>query len=159
MTPGLARGPPFPPKATKGAIVAVASLEKPDIPMVVGVCKIDISDLQKVQGVKGNAVEGTHWVGDELWAWSHGRTPGGAAPESIPGWDDTVQPDGLSKAINSLDLEESNNEQDDGGVKVDSGSHEMGRIDDDECLVEGEDIQVSAKLSSQRDELSTKGIS
>ncbi|KKY28727.1 putative translation machinery-associated protein [Diplodia seriata] len=42
MTPGLQNGPPFPQKAKKGAVVAVASLENPTVPVAVGVCEIDV---------------------------------------------------------------------------------------------------------------------
>jgi translation initiation factor 2D len=89
MTPGLARGPPFPAKAKKGSIVAVAAFEKPSVPVVVGACEIDVSALTEVRGVKGHAVRGIHWEGDEIWSWSQGGRPTGvAAPEVLKGWDD-----------------------------------------------------------------------
>ena len=50
MTPGLAGGPPFPERAKKGTVVAVASTERPSVPMMVGWCEIDVSALGKVQG-------------------------------------------------------------------------------------------------------------
>ena len=87
MTPGLQRGPPFPAKAKKDSIVAVASLENPSVPLMVGVCKIDISSLQQVQGLKGHAVEGIHWSGDEIWAWSQTGKPGADMPDPIEAWD------------------------------------------------------------------------
>lgn len=87
MTPGLQRGPPFPKKATKGAIVAIASLENPTVPMAVGTCEIDISSLQQVQGAKGHAVQTFHWAGDELWSWSNTGKPGIQPPGSLSGWD------------------------------------------------------------------------
>ena len=86
MTPGLARGPPFPAKARKGAVVAVASMDRPSVPLVVGTAEIDICDLRQVQGTKGHAVENMHWAGDELWTWSPAGRPGGEPPDSIDGW-------------------------------------------------------------------------
>lgn len=86
MTPGLAHGPPFPAKAVKGAIAAIASIESPTVPLAVGVCEIDISSLQKTQGAKGRAVQTVHWQGDELWAWSSSGKSGGSAPEHLEGW-------------------------------------------------------------------------
>ncbi|EOD52216.1 putative rna binding protein ligatin protein [Neofusicoccum parvum UCRNP2] len=59
MTPGLQNGPPFPQKAKKGAVVAVASLESPTVPVTVGVCEIDVSALQQVQGARGHALHET----------------------------------------------------------------------------------------------------
>ena len=70
MTPGLAGGPPFPKEATKNAVAAVASIENPSVPKVVGICEIDIGSLSQVQGAKGHALRSEHWEGDELWAWS-----------------------------------------------------------------------------------------
>ena len=88
MTPGLARGPPFPEGATKNSVVAVASLDRPSVPLFVGICEIDISGLEKVQGAKGHAVKGVHWAGDEIWAWSESGTAGGReAPQELEGWD------------------------------------------------------------------------
>lgn len=86
MTPGLARGPPFPERAVKNAIVAVASLDSPSVPMFVGICEIDVSRLEKVQGMKGHAVKGVHWLGDELWNWSEAGTGGRPAPDELEGW-------------------------------------------------------------------------
>jgi translation initiation factor 2D len=88
MTPGLQRGPPFPKKATKGAIVAIASLEAPTVPMAVGECAIDVSALDNVQGMKGHAVSTFHWAGDELWSWSSTGKAGVEPPSIIEGWDD-----------------------------------------------------------------------
>ncbi|KAF2710801.1 hypothetical protein K504DRAFT_500748 [Pleomassaria siparia CBS 279.74] len=115
MTPGLQRGPPFPKKATKGAIVAIASLESPTVPMAVGTCEIDVSSLQKVQGVKGHAVETFHWAGDEIWSWSTGGNPGIAPPEYLEGWDEDKEEDELAAGAKALDLDE---EQDEGGIPL-----------------------------------------
>lgn len=70
MTPGLGNGPPFDRRATKGAVVAVSGVSKPDQPMAVGTCLVDISALGSVQGVKGAAVRTLHVEGDELWSFS-----------------------------------------------------------------------------------------
>ncbi|KAF7509125.1 hypothetical protein GJ744_008352 [Endocarpon pusillum] len=118
MTPGLTRGPPFPEKAKKNAIVAVASIEKPGVPAFVGVCEIDISALEQVQGAKGHAVKGVHWEGDELWAWSHGGIGGKQAAEKIDGWDDWSNVVSLSKGVKSMALEEDDADGQEGGVSL-----------------------------------------
>ncbi|KAL3481883.1 hypothetical protein BJX99DRAFT_110280 [Aspergillus californicus] len=93
MTPGLADGPPFPERAVKGAVVAVAGLDKETVPLFVGICEIDVSALGEVQGTKGHAVRGIQWEGDELWAWSPSSRPGVPAPEYIEGWDEVTEED------------------------------------------------------------------
>ena len=97
MTPGLANGPPFPSEAKKGSTVAVASLELPTVPMIVGICEIDVCALSNVQGAKGHAVRSLHWDGDEIWGWSHGGKPGGFAPRIIDGW--SMAEDSSSRAL------------------------------------------------------------
>ena len=117
MTPGLARGPPFPEKAKKNAVAAVASVEKPSVPALVGVCEIDVSALEKVQGAKGHAVRGIHWEGDELWAWSQSGAGGRLPPESIDGWMDSFNVAGLSRGLEGAASEENDADgQEDGGV-------------------------------------------
>ena len=85
MTPGLA-GPPFPKKANKEAIVAVADLDSPSVPVAVGTCRRDISALATTQGEKGCAVETFHWAGDELWNWSTSGKSGSSPPDNLDGW-------------------------------------------------------------------------
>jgi translation initiation factor 2D len=121
MTPGLVGGPPWPEAAKAGSVVAVAGLERPNVPIWVGTCKIDVSSLGRVQGAKGAAVEGIHWEGDEIWAWSQFGSGGRAAPDSIEGWD-TPSAD-IEDRVEGLDLED-NDEDDDGqngGVALDVG--------------------------------------
>lgn len=105
MTPGLANGPPFPSGAKQNAVVAVASLEAPSVPVAVGVCEIDVSSLQQVQGAKGHAVRTVHWAGDELWGWSASGKPGAAPPEAIDGWlaNDS---DGVEEQLQELKVED-----------------------------------------------------
>ncbi|KAL4895949.1 hypothetical protein BDV59DRAFT_146983 [Aspergillus ambiguus] len=91
MTPGLADDPPFPQRAVKGAVVAVAGLGRHTVPLFVGVCETDVSALGEVQGTKGHAVRGLHWEGDEIWSWSLASRPGQPAPEYIEGWDDEAE--------------------------------------------------------------------
>ncbi len=130
MTPGLTRGPPFPAKAKKNTIVAVASIEKPSVPAFVGVCEIDVSALEKVQGAKGHAVKGVHWEGDELWAWSHSGIGGKQAAEKIDGWDDSWNVGGLSKGMESMALEEEDDAdgQEEGGVSLKGSTNDKGAI-------------------------------
>lgn len=121
MTPGLVRGPPFPPKAVKNSTVAIASLEKPSVPQFVGVCLIDVASLQQVQGVKGHAVRGYHWDGDEIWAWSQGGKSGGSAPDMIEGWDLADEEDKDKELINgaeNLSLGDDESESAENGVPL-----------------------------------------
>ncbi|KAF2744558.1 hypothetical protein M011DRAFT_449267 [Sporormia fimetaria CBS 119925] len=115
MTPGLQNGPPFPKKATKGAVVAVASLENPTVPMAVGRAEIDISALESVRGMKGHAVETVHWAGDELWSWSPTGNPGLDPPANIEGWAGAGDEDErLTERTKDLRLEEDQ----EGGVSL-----------------------------------------
>lgn len=116
MTPGLA-GPPFPDRAKKDAIVAVADLDNPSVPVAVGTCQIDISALTSTAGVKGVAVETTHWAGDELWDWSTSGKSGIAAPESLHGW---LEDDGeeVAQGTEGLSLEEPTDEDATGYVDI-----------------------------------------
>ncbi|KAF9870992.1 hypothetical protein CkaCkLH20_11409 [Colletotrichum karsti] len=111
MTPGLFGGPPFPEKARKGAVVAIASLENPSVPVAVGQCEIDVSALQAVRGAKGHAVKNLHWFGDEVWSFSTDGKPGRTAPEEIAGWVKVLEVRGLIENLSGLSLED----QDEGG--------------------------------------------
>lgn len=117
-TPGLARGPPFPPKAVKGAVVAVASYESPTVPLVVGICEIDVAALTEVQGQKGHAVRPIHSEGDEAWAWSPGGHGGQTAPAEL---------EEMTAALSLHDNDEDGEEdEDDGGVSIgDANSQEQ----------------------------------
>ncbi|PGH00570.1 hypothetical protein AJ79_08173 [Helicocarpus griseus UAMH5409] len=123
MTPGLANGPPFPEKAVKGSIVAVASLAKPSVPTFVGVCEIDVAGLGRVQGAKGHAVRGITWEGDELWGWGTMGRPGRKAPEHVEGWLGGVEE--VEDDLEELTLEdeegkeEGGEEGEGGGVSLD----------------------------------------
>lgn len=155
MTPGLQRGPPFPSKATKGAIVAVASLEAPTVPMAVGTCEIDISSLEKVQGLKGHAVSTFHWAGDELWSWSSESKPGIQPPTHIEGWNDGEEADGgaLASQVEALNLDAQ-----DGGVTLDTSPAERSAAEKAQGL-EGEDppsLKDSVEVVDEK-ELSQKG--
>ena len=152
MTPGLQRGPPFPNKATKGAIVAVASLESPTVPVAVGTCEIDISSLQKVQGAKGIAVETFHWAGDEIWSWSSNSNPGIDPPDYLEGWDDEKVDAGLATGTEALNLED---EEEDGGIPLNTERSDAERAQG----LEGEKPPSNKDFVDEVDEkeLSTKG--
>ena len=155
MIPGLARGPPFPLKATKGSIVAIASLEKPSVPMVVGVCIIDVAALQQVQGIKGHAVRGDHWDGDEIWAWSHGGKSGGVAPDHIDGWDAKTA-EQLNQGVDNLSLE-SPEDDGEGGVLLTSDANQQPTKGHYNGLVAGEEGRPYEEVSINDRDLSTKG--
>lgn len=150
MTPGLA-GPPFPAKATKGAIVGVASLDSPSVPVAVGICSIDVSKLQTTQGVKGCAVETFHWAGDELWDWSTSGKSGTSAPDSLDGWlEEDV--DGLEEDIRNLDL--TVEDEDVGGVSLNAKEpqHNPSRnhhIDGEDPLVEAVDLDAGGGMTTK----------
>ncbi|ORY15472.1 eukaryotic translation initiation factor SUI1 family protein [Clohesyomyces aquaticus] len=160
MTPGLQRGPPFPKKATKGAVVAIASLESPTIPMAVGTCEIDVSALQKVQGVKGHAVQIFHWSGDELWSWSTTGKPGINPPDSLDGWGDEKEraETGLEGEADALDLED-DQEEEDGGVAISGGPTERSEAEKAQG-VDGEDAVTSKDFIDvvEDKEMTTKEI-
>ncbi|CBF88269.1 putative RNA binding protein Ligatin/Tma64 [Aspergillus nidulans FGSC A4] len=113
MTPGLANEPPFDERAVKGAVVAVASLDRVAVPLFVGVCEIDVSALGEVQGTKGHAVRGIHWEGDELWAWSPSSRPGVPAPEYLEGWDEVEEEReaGIEEKVQGLELEDKDGQE------------------------------------------------
>ncbi|KAL3438044.1 hypothetical protein BDV09DRAFT_160761 [Aspergillus tetrazonus] len=113
MTPGLANEPPFDERAVKGAVVAVASLDRVTVPLFVGICEIDVSALGEVQGTKGHAVRGIHWEGDELWAWSPSSRPGVPAPEYLEGWDEVEEEReaGIEEKVKGLELEDKDGQE------------------------------------------------
>ena len=158
MTPGLARGPPFPAKATKGAVVAIASLEKPSIPMVVGVCEIDVSKLQEVQGAKGHAVRGEHWDGDEIWAWSSSGKPGASAPDEIGGWNIVNDHTDLREGIEHLAVDDHEEDADEGGVPLEKEVEDTQKVEPRNEHIEGEDPESYTKAAEDEKQLSTKGM-
>nr|POF17560.1 translation machinery-associated protein 64 [Quercus suber] len=115
MTPGLAGGPPFPARARRNAVVGIASTERPSVPVAVGVCEIDVSELSQVQGAKGHAVENMHWAGDELWSYSIGGKAGLQIPEEIGGWTKVLEQNEMIEHTADLELEDGN---EDGGVAL-----------------------------------------
>lgn len=119
MTPGLANEPPFPERAVKGAVVAVASVDRHTVPLFVGICEIDVSALGEVQGTKGHAVRGLHWEGDELWAWSSASLPGRPAPEYLEGWDEDETED-VEEQMGELRIEDDGATTASGGIEAPS---------------------------------------
>lgn len=154
MTPGLQHGPPFPAKATKGAIVAIASLEAPTVPMAVGTCEINVSALDSVQGVKGHAVSTFHWAGDELWLWSSTGKPGREPPDIVHGWDEHHSQDKrLAEQVAAVHLDDR-----DGGVTLDPDSTQRSEAEFAQDL-SGEDAPTNKDFIDvvEDKELTTKG--
>ena len=157
MTPGLARGPPFPVKATKDSIVAIASLDKPSVPIVVGTCEIDIASLQQVQGSKGHAVRGEHWDGDELWAWSSAGKPGRSAPEHIEGWDADTTNASFREGVEHMAIEDDDDDTEEGGVSLNQEAEQRTVFEPRNEYVEGEEARPYEADRDEDKELSTKG--
>lgn len=155
MTPGLQRGPPFPKKATKGAVVAIASLEAPTIPMVVGTCEIDVSALDKVQGQKGHAVQTFHWAGDELWGWSSNGKPGTDPPDVLQGWNEEDTNGDLEEKTAALDI----GDEQDGGINIGSSAAERSEAERLQG-VDGEDAPSNKDFVDEVEdkELTGKGM-
>ena len=158
MTPGLARGPPFPTKAIKDAVVAVASLEKPSVPVVVGVCEINISTLSQIQGTKGRAVKSMHWEGDELWSWSHTGKPGKFAPDHLVGWDEDDNIEGLERAAQRLNLGDPDSDRENGGVRLTLDPDQTEVEGDHELPVQSEGNITSANMSAEYKGMNTKEV-
>ena len=119
MTPGLAGGPPWPTNAKQGAVVAVAGLGRESVPVCVGVCKIDVSALGRVQGLKGPAVEGLHWVGDEIWSWSQTGNGGRKPPDRIEGWQEKTSD--VEDGVGELDINDDDDDDDEDDMQEDGG--------------------------------------
>lgn len=156
MTPGLTRGPPFPREATKGALVAVASIQRPSVPQWVGVCEIDVSSLGRVQGTKGHAVNGQHWAGDEIWAWSPSGKAGTAAPEQIDGWDIEDGSTAISSGVGQLTVDDTDDEEA-GGVSLERSEQDTAVQEPRNEHVEGENPEPYERVDVPEKELSTKG--
>ncbi|WXC60414.1 hypothetical protein SNK03_006288 [Fusarium graminearum] len=89
MVPGLvkAKGSAWDKRATTGAVVAVAGLQNPTVPIWVGTCQIDVQNLpDDLQGQKGVAVKALHWAGDECWSWKSLGSGGIDPPSNLEGW-------------------------------------------------------------------------
>ena len=148
MTPGLARGPPFPEGAKEGALVAIASYENPSVPLVVGECEIDVSALSEVRGVKGHAVRGIHWDGDEVWDWSQNGRQGEQSPRHLEGWFDTPGTD-VGEGMADLNVEDGDDDPEQGGVAIDNENVRNN-------FVEGEDVRSYEEVG--RKEMTTQEI-
>lgn len=153
MTPGLVGGPPWPARAIKNAVVAVASIERPSVPAWVGVCEVDVSSLGSVQGLKGPAVKGVHWESDEIWAWSSSNSGGRGAPESIEGWFQEAPAVDAATAMEGLDLDDDDG-QEDGGVALEEPQDEQQQGDASDIL----DQRPVGERDEQDPEPTTKEI-
>lgn len=155
MTPGLANGPPFPPEAKKGAVVAIASLDSPSVPVAVGICAIDISALQQVQGSKGHAVDSLHWAGDELWAWSDKGKPGGVMPEALDAWLEEGKVDDVVNGVDGLNI---TNEDRDGGVPLNGSGSTNDAKEQANGESKAEDVEDDEAQAVYEKEWTTKDI-
>ena len=150
MIPGLVGGPPFPEKAKKGAMVAIAGHDSPSVPMAVGTCEVDVSALQQVRGEKGHAVQNVHWSGDEIWAWSASGNPGVAPPEHIAGWikQDSEMAE-LQQQTEDLDIEEADSDQE-GGVPLPPTDAETtnGNNEEEHTEVEAKELTTQGRFAA-----------
>lgn len=65
MLPGCI--PPFDKRMTKGALVGIANYKTPQVVMAIGVCALNLTQFDDVQGRQGTAVIVQHCFGDELF--------------------------------------------------------------------------------------------
>lgn len=124
MIPGLI-GPPFPVGATKGRLVAIASSESPTVPLVVGVCEVNVSGLTKVVGEEGKAVRVVHWVGDEIFNYGGA---GGKIPESLEWPTGGQEVSETTKGLEDIGLEDKDEEgkgKEKQGVEENTGEEEI----------------------------------
>lgn len=101
MVPGLVG--PFPAGAMTGRLVGIADVERPSVPIVVGVCEIDVARLARTVGEKGRAVRVLHWVGDEVY--KHGSGGGGEVPQAIGAAED-VEVEKVTEKVQKLEVSE-----------------------------------------------------
>jgi translation initiation factor 2D len=123
--------------------------------MAVGECAIDVSALDKVQGMKGHAVSTFHWAGDELWSWSATGKPGGEPPDFIEGWDDEKGEEAsLAGRTAAVDLDD-----EEGGIAIDADPTERSQAENAQG-VEGEDAPSNNDFVDvlEDKELTTKGM-
>ncbi|KAF8430303.1 RNA binding protein-like protein Ligatin/Tma64 [Tirmania nivea] len=133
MTPGLI-GPPFPPRATKGRLVGIASSERPSVALAVGVAEVDISGLGKVVGEKGKAVRILHWYGDELAGGAGGA---GEVPEKVEGvFDEDVSDGGENGGVSLEGLSLAEEGEGKGEPKGEEGLRETGNQQEQQQLPE-----------------------
>ncbi|MCJ1285296.1 hypothetical protein MMC26_004636 [Xylographa opegraphella] len=158
MIPGLVNGPPFPPKAKRGSTVAVASIELPTVPLVVGICEIDVCALSNVQGAKGHAVRGLHWDGDGIWGWSHGGKPGGSAPSVIHQWNiaEDISSRALAEGVAVMHVSQTGADLFEQDVHAEPRTPKTGA--DYDTYVNGEDGTPLEAASVQREEFTLKEV-
>lgn len=160
MTPGIAGNPPFPEKAKKGAVVAIASTDNPSVPLAVGTCLIDVSALGSVQGAKGHAVQNMHWAGDELWEYSTASKPGTKAPDELPEWllGDVNVAD-LAASTGDLKLDDDEEEEEEGGVPLGDGLVTSVKQEKADAQEEGQDNVTQEEVMAQAEipRMTTKG--
>lgn len=117
MIPGLvkARGTGWDAKATKGSVVAVAGMTRDTVPLWVGTCEVDVSQLgDDFRAHKGVAVKGLHWEGDEIWNWNTVAGAGGKpSPTALDGW--TGLSAGVEHGIGAMKLDDADASGEEGG--------------------------------------------
>lgn len=127
MIPGLfkEKATSWDPRATTGAVVAVAGISKDTVPMWVGTCETDVSKLgDDLRGHKGVAVKGLHWAGDELWTWKPVGSGGQKTPDHLDGWKGLTQD--VANAVSGITLKEGDVLEDDGGAPLEKVSDDRG---------------------------------
>lgn len=78
MLPGCI--PPFDKRMTKSCLVGIANYKTPDVVMAIGICALNLTQFDDVQGRQGTAVIVKHYVNDELFKLYDEKV---AIPESI----------------------------------------------------------------------------
>lgn len=133
MVPGLvkARGTAWDSRAITGAVVAIAGISRDTVPLCIGTCDLDVSQLgDDLRGQKGVAVKGLHWAGDEAWSWRPVGNGGQEAPESVQGWKGLTQD--VTSSIGDVSLKDDEDVQnEDGGAPLDGATTNHGIVKDD----------------------------
>lgn len=78
MLPGCI--PPFDKRMTKNTLVGIANYKTPDVVMAIGICALNLTQFDDVQGRQGTAVIVKHFVGDELFKLYDEKT---VIPETV----------------------------------------------------------------------------
>ncbi|PVH17273.1 uncharacterized protein CXQ87_000157 [Candidozyma duobushaemuli] len=159
MLPGSI--PPFDSRATRGALVGIASYQTPTVVKAIGHCSLNLTQFDNVQGRQGTAVTVIHVIEDELFKLYDNDV-------EVPTLVDPYSPsafDSLNKTLKALygEDEEDSDGVDDGEVDEEDTSNNGESTElpeNDTSKEENGDIQDAAidEISETVEELSIEDI-